>query len=295
MKNKKTLEKEMRKALQCENEGNFSAAFACFNNALNRHTENRLTILFEMGCFLFRTGQYAEALDSMIQCHKGGYNSNEIENIVMEAYYTPNIEEFAGQYHQNTSLLKDYEGCEISNFPMFKNLTYKFIPFSEKKYAIFDGDKKKFTTLIDFSSQTLDIDFDSKQSYMIKNEYNIANLTMLENQTRQDHANSFSTTQMPIFCVYENKAAFIEQLQILPLAPLLEKNRVVFLFGRQEAIEYFNRETAVFPNLFINMGKHDVYYKAIEAAKLTKLKTEGIHYQNLMQLFSASFDTPKAT
>jgi len=290
MHTKTALKIELEKALQYEDEGNFDAAKSCFNQALNYYTADRLMIMFEMSCFLFRAGLYADALDSMIQCHKGDYNTNEIETIIMEAYYTPNIDEFADRYRQNISLLKTYGGCDISDFPTFKELTYKFLPFSEKKYNIFDNDKKIFTTIIDFSSQTLDISFNPKQIYMIKNEYNIANLTALEKQTRQDNTNSFATTQMPIFLVYENKDIFLEHLQILPLAPLLENNRIVFLFGFQETIDYFNKETAVFPNLYIKMGTHDPYYKAIEQTKLTRLKKGEINYQNLMQMFSASFD-----
>ncbi len=293
MDNKTALEKELEIALQSEKEGNFNTALSCFNKALDSHPADILTIMFEMSCFLFRTGQYADALDSMIQCHKGGFKKDEIEEIIMEAYYAPNIDEFANQYHQNVSLLKKYDGCEISDFPTFEELTYKVIPFSEKKYTIFNKDKRIFTTIIDSSSQTLDIAFNSKQIYMIKNEYNIANLTALEKQTKQDNTNSFSTTQLPIFLVYDNKDIFLEHLQILTLALLCDNNRLIFLFGLQETIDYFNRESAIFPNLFIKMGKHDAYYKTVEEAKLAKLKKGGINYQNLMQMFSASFGTPQ--
>jgi hypothetical protein len=292
MDNKAALEQELEKALQHENEGDFNTALSCFNKALGSHPSDRLTIMFEMSRFLFRTGQYAGALDLMIQCHKQGYQIDEIEAIVMEAYYVPNIDEFAQQYHQNVSLLKKYTGCEISDFPAFEELTYKFIPFSEKKYAIFNNDEKIFTTIIDATSQTLDIAFNSKQIYMIKNEYNITNLTALEKQTKQDNINSFSTTLLPLFLLYENKDVFLEHLQILSLAPLLENGRITFLFGLQDTIDYFNRETAVFPNLFIKMEKQDAYYKSVEEAKLDKLKKSEINYQNLMQLFSTSFDTP---
>jgi hypothetical protein len=290
MNTRTALKIKLEKALRYEEEGNFNAALSCFNHALNNYTADRLIVLFEMSCFLFRAGFYADALDSMIQCHKGDYNSNEIEAIIMDAYYIPNIDEFADRYQQNIRILKNYEGCEIFDFPTFEELTYKFIPFSERKYNIFDNDKKIFTTIVDSSSYTLNISFNPKQIYMIKNEYNIKNLTALEQQTRQDNTNSFATTQMPIFLVYENKDIFLAHLQILPLASLLENNRIVFLFGLQETIDYFNKETAVFPNLYIKMGTHDPYYKAIEQTKLTRLKKGEINYQNLMQMFSASFD-----
>lgn len=288
---KSEYENVLEKALALESQGKVTAALSALNKAEIEYPSSRFSIKFEISCILFRAGLFDKALESMIQCHQNDFRKDEIETIVMEAYYDPNIDEFKKHYNQNTSFLIDSAGYRKTDFPIFTDLNHRFIPFTEKKYAIFKVSTKEFTGMADFSKKTLNVDLDPRQIYMVKNEYNITNLNALEKLTRQDHTHGFSKTKLPIFLVYDNKNQLFDHFQILNLSPVFQTGRINIFFNPEQAVSHFNSEDGIYPNLFIYMDNNDKYYNIVEEAKSARVKKENINYQNLMQMFNASLGT----
>lgn len=291
MGKKSELEEKLAAVLQDEQDGNFDRALSSYNAMLEQFHGDQLPILWEMAAFLFRSRVYGDALGLLVKCHQSGYKKAEIESFIMEAYYEPNIEEFRECYEQNIAKLHNYSGILNKKFPAFDELHCRFVPFSETRYIIFDQKKARFTTVVDFTEQTVDVSANPQQIYLIKNEYNLSNLIATERVTRIDNTGTFSTAQLPLYFLYDERESFVEHLQIFSLGPLLERGRTCFLFGQKETSTYFGTDLAASPTLYLNMEKgDDPYFKIIEEAKFALVKKEIINYQNLMHMFQAAID-----
>ena len=108
-------------------------------------------VLFQWAGFLFRGGKYEKALEAYIRCHKTGSFCTEIENIVLDAFYHPNLKIFEECYSQNVACLQGHVGKSLGGFPEFSSLSFKFIPYSENRYAVFDSSAKNFLYDIKFT------------------------------------------------------------------------------------------------------------------------------------------------
>ena len=292
MQAQEQLEMTLQKALDFENEDKIDEALDCYRQSLEKFPANQGQILFQMASFLFRSGNYVDALRNLVKSYNTGYQRVETEKTILEAYYEPNKQTFFDTFIKNVEFLSNYSLCNIEAFPGFASLSYRFIPFSETQYTIFDNNKKLFISDIELAQPQPKSGYNDNTVLLIKNEFNAAKLSIYEEDTRNRNTNSYVTTSLPLYLVYEDQHMFCEFLQVSPFHSLLENERFVFLFGVDQVNEWFNSETAVFPTVYLNMsGKEDRYYVSIEQLKQKLTRNGNIGYQNLMLIFNQSFKT----
>ncbi len=143
-----------------------------YRQALKKCGDNPGPVLFEMGKFLFTQGIYAEALEVFLKCHQAKYHPEEVENIIMEAYYQPNVEEFKINYQKNVEQLSQYPYIFTKDYPNFSELCYCFIPYSDTKFVIFDRKTRKFRADFDLKQGGRNYEnFKANDTILIKNEF----------------------------------------------------------------------------------------------------------------------------
>jgi len=169
----KEYELTLKSAIDEELKGNIDSAILLYKKALKESGEDAGVVLFEVGDFLFSHGRYGEALEAFVECHQLGFKTNEIEHFIMSSYYEPNIEEFRSNYEKNAEALSKYEHIYSREFSQFSELNYRFLPYSETRFAVFDMRLRKFSGDFDLKSFGYGIDgYKDKDILMIKNETN---------------------------------------------------------------------------------------------------------------------------
>ena len=287
-------EKILKQALSYENEGEYGKASDCYRQLIQDDDQNQGPLLFQLAASLFQAGEYGEALDVFVKCHKAGHQCMEVEEIVLEAYHQPNLKDFADRYAENVKHFSNYQFCHINSFPKFESLSYRFIPYSETKYIIFDNKAKKFLSQTELADQGNIQKFHKNAVLMIKNEFNVCKLSKYVEDTSNKEDKIYVTTSNPLYLIYESEQIFFEFLQISPFGELLGNDKCIFLFGFNQVKEFFLSKDALLPSHYINMaGQEDPYYFCVEQLRQKMLKSGDVSYQNLMAIFNQSFNAMK--
>ena len=117
-------------------------------------TENDVKAEFygSFAYFLFRVSEYEECLNMFIRAQKYGYPSEEIKEIIWQAFVKPNLDEFKDTYNNNIKLLLS-NGC-ILNAVEFDDLNFWLIPTSVKNvYYIYDKKEELIKERFEFNAQ----------------------------------------------------------------------------------------------------------------------------------------------
>lgn len=244
-------------AMNEESKGNFEEALVLYRQALKESGDDVGVVLFEMGAFLFSREMYEEALGVLIKCHNLNYKTAEIEQMIMHAYYEPNIDEFKDNYEKNISTLSQYEHIYRREYPSFCDLNYRFIPYSETKFAVFNVNARKFIDTIDLGLKRYNIEkYKSNDVIIIKNEVSYLVIEECLDITKDTEA--FLWAKIPMYLYYEEFYEFVEFLQICSLTKALDSGRLVFLFGINEVDRWFKNPQSIIPGQLLNVsGEND--------------------------------------
>ncbi len=222
-----------------------------YRQVLRECGDNPGPVFYKIGKLLFFQGLYAEALEAFIKCHQVRYCAEEIENIIIEAYYQPNIDEFKTRYEANVDRLSNYQYIFARDYPDFSELQYCFIPYSDSKFAVFDKKTREFRADYDLKQVKNYEKFKPGDLMLIKNEFNVNNILVLEHKTRD--AKPFLWMKIPFYLYYENFDEFVQYLQVYDFTKLLGMERLVFLFGVNEIDNWFSEPQSVIPKHLLNM------------------------------------------
>ena len=222
----------------------FKEAVKLLNNTIEQEFENKGEALFELAIFFMNFQMTEDALDILIDCYNIKYKKEEVLDIILDVYYKPNIDEFKTNYEKNIDLLKSYKYIQIKNFPLFEELNYAFIPYSETKFIIFDKKIKLFSKVIDHGINYCDLNqFETNEIVLINEETNSENILSCLEKT--DDLTLFMR-KVPLYLLYENRNSFLDYLQLLELEAVLKTERVVILFGLTDCKNWFeNRQTLI--------------------------------------------------
>lgn len=259
----KGYELTLELAMSEEYKGNFQEALALYRQALKESGDDAGVVLFEMGAFLFSHEIYEEALGALIKCHNLKYKTDEIEQMIMSAYYEPNINEFRDNYEKNTSALLKYDHIYRKEYPEFSKLSYRFIPYSETKFAVFNVNTSQFIHTIDLGLKRYNIDkYKANDVLIIKNEISHFIIEECLNITKDPE--TFLWTKIPMYLYYDEFNEFVEFLQICDLSKALDTQRVVFLFGTSEVERWFDHPQSIIPSQLLNVsGESDDLFNQI--------------------------------
>lgn len=222
----------------------FKEAVKLLNNTIEEELENKGEALFELAVFFMNFQMTEDALDILIECYNIEYKKEKVLDIILDVYYKPNIDELKKNYQKNITLLKSYKYIQIKNFPLFEELNYAFIPYSETKFIIFDKKTKSFSKVIDHGINYYDLNqFETNEIVLINEETNSENIRVCLERTNDP---TLFMMKIPLYLLYESKDSFLEYLQLLELETVLKTERVVILFGLSDCKNWFeNRQTLI--------------------------------------------------
>ncbi len=189
-------------------------------------------------------------LEALLKSHRDGINKQAIENIVHEHYYIPYQDQHKQNYLSNIDLLRNYSYINSQDYPDFDELSFQFIPVSTSKFAIYDQKKCEFISDIDLTIQLDVSQCKIKEVYLIKNEFRVDNILAYEKASQDPQPFLWSRT--PLFLYYTDINEFVQYLQLFDFSPVLESNRIVFLFGMEELEQYFSDPQAFIPKRLFN-------------------------------------------
>lgn len=252
------FESILESAIEEENKGNFENAMNHYSLALEKSNGKSGAVLFRYAIFLFNQKSHKDALKNFISCYNLNYNRSEIEELVMNAYYTPNLNIYKANYENNVSNLKKYAYIYKVDFPSFDDLSYRFLPYLDKELVIFDNNSKHFISdfYIGSDDNTASLNkYKPKDILLIKNAYNFEQIIAYENKTADPLPVAWEKD--PLYLFYEDFKTFSQFLQIFDLTNILEKNRIVFLFGMEDVNKWFSEPQAVIPSSFIGLESNN--------------------------------------
>lgn len=243
----------LKKAQTAAEQGDLEQAIKHYTASLANSGENQGKVLWELAFFLFSLGNYAEALECFVKCHGLNYRSQEVVDIIMEAYYEPNTEEFKLNYERNVDLLSRYPYITKQEFPDFSSLRRRFIPFSDSEFVAYDLQSKEFTYRVDLNpNATYSDTFKPNDVVISVEEYNVARVGRLAEETEDSQL--LLTMKMPLYMYYHSFDKFLHCLQLWDLRQLLKPERIVFLFGKPELDDWFANPKVFIPSYILHLS-----------------------------------------
>lgn len=226
------------KMLELEEQGKGEDAVVLGEKVLEVFPEERERILFELGKLKFRMRKDKEALLDFVDAYGISCNQ-EIYELILEAYLSPNQENCLELYEHNLELLKEY--------PYYENVypeeEPRFFPIwqDEELLICVDCQEKNFAR---DTRREMEAPLQADERYLIQNEMWQETILLCEKSCRISEP--FMDANIPMFLVYD-RIFWILFLQLYDLQELMKRKRIVFLVGVQSVEEYFGREERILP------------------------------------------------
>jgi len=187
----------------------------------------------ESAVYLLRMGgDYKVAYTQFVGLYNEGQFQDECLDIMTSAFYTPNVKLMQNRYEKNCAALSKYPYIFRTDFPKFEELSLRFYPFDDNGYLPFALQKQEFGGYVNFNDPVVSRNFFKKLDNPIlakdvysqyELEYLYDNVRPSEDIGRENH----------LYLHYESWETFCAHLQVLNVRRLLEKKKIVFLFGEE--------------------------------------------------------------
>lgn len=158
-----------------------------------------------------------------------GIFKESILEIMDEAFYAPNVKLMKAHYKKNCALLEKYPYIFRKDFLKFEDLPIKFYPFDHTSYTPCYSAQERFGEYIDFRDTVIKHYFfkDLEKPVLATDIYSQYELEYLRDNVRRSE---FVARENHIYLHYTSWAEFCSYLPCLNLKPVLEEQKVVFLF-----------------------------------------------------------------
>lgn len=187
----------------------------------------------EAAAYLLQSGEnYLAAYTTFYNLYNRNLFRDDCLSIMTGAFYEPNIKPQKNRYEKNCAALRKYPYLFRRDFPAFEDLPIRFYPFDDKGYLPFSPARERFDPYVDFNHpvisrnffQNLDNPILAKDVYsQYELEYLYDNVRPSEDIGRENH----------IYLHYDSWENFCAHLQVLNIRQLLDKKKIVFLFGEE--------------------------------------------------------------
>ena len=104
----------------------------------------------------FSHGNYEVAYTFFVSLYNRGLFQEELMNLILQAFYLPNVEKLKKQYEENCRVLEEYPYFFRQEFPDFDDLPVLFFPFNEKGFLPFYQDENRFGEYVNFNRPVID-------------------------------------------------------------------------------------------------------------------------------------------
>lgn len=187
----------------------------------------------EAAAYLLQSGEnYQAAYTTFYSLYARDLFRDDCLSIMTGAFYEPNIKPQKNRYEKNCAALRKYPYLFRRDFPAFEDLPIRFYPYGDRGYLPFSPARERFDPYVDFNHpvisrnffQNLDDPILAKDVYsQYELEYLYDNVRPSEDIGRENH----------IYLHYESWETFCAYLQVLNIRQLLDKKKIVFLFGEE--------------------------------------------------------------
>ena len=104
----------------------------------------------------FSQGSYQMAYASFVSLYNRGYYQAELMDLMLQAFYLPNVDEQKARYEANCQALAKYAYLFQKDFPAFEDLPVLFFPYDDQGFIPFSKSENQFGAYIDFNRPVID-------------------------------------------------------------------------------------------------------------------------------------------
>ena len=187
----------------------------------------------EAAAYLLQSGEnYQAAYTTFYNLYNRNLFRDDCLSIMTGAFYDPNVKPQKNRYEKNCAALRKYPYLFRRDFPAFEDLPIRFYPYGDRGYLPFSPAEERFDPYVNFNHpvisrnffQNLDNPILAKDVYsQYELEYLYDNVRPSEDIGRENH----------IYLHYESWETFCAHLQVLNIRQLLDKKKIIFLFGEE--------------------------------------------------------------
>lgn len=190
----------------------------------------------EAAAYLFDSGDdYRVPYTCFQSLYNRGHFCQELMDLMVSAFYAPNLKPQQRMYERNCKLLNKYPYCFRKEFPAFDALPIKFFPFNDEGYIPFDTRADRFGEYMNFHDTVIDRNFfqDLDNPIFAADVYSQYQLEYLNDNVRRSE---WVGRENHIYLHYTDWAVFCAYLQCLDLRDLLKSEKLVFLAEEEKAL-----------------------------------------------------------
>lgn len=230
--------KYLNKALDLEEAGYVTEALLLMDKLITAFPQDQEALHLELAKMKYRNGNEKDALLDFIALYENAH-AEEIYELVLEAYYIPKRKKLEALYQDNKKLLENYP--LYRNFNHDSNVTVIPIWQDEAMIICVNLETKQFATAI-YERNTYE--FAPDTVVMIVNELWMDMLLDCEIHSRI--STPFLDEQLPMYAAFD-QIYWELFIQLYDLHELTEKERIVFLVGRETLTQYLKEKMVFVP------------------------------------------------
>lgn len=178
----------------------------------------------------FSKGDYRTAYTVFVSLYNRGLFQDDLMNMMVQAFYLPNIEKQKKRYAENQRLLEKYPYFFHSGFLSFEDLPILFFPYDDDGFLPFYRTENRFGDYINFNNPVIDRWFfkDLEKPMLAEDVYSQYQLEYLCDTVRKSE---WAGRENHVYLHYTDWAVFCSYLQCLSFKKPLREEKFVFLFG----------------------------------------------------------------
>ena len=167
-----------------------------------------------------------------VSLYNQGHFQDEIMNLMLQAFYLPNVQKQRKQYDRNCRALARYPYCFRDGFPDFDALPILFFPFDDQGFVPFLQAENRFGEYVDFNDPVIDRYFfeDLENPILAEDVFSQYQLEYLNDNVRKSE---WVGRENHIYLHYTNWNQFCGYLPCLDFVQLLKDKKLVFLMEEE--------------------------------------------------------------
>lgn len=192
--------------------------------------------VFEATVYVFSyDGDYKICYSSFVRLYNKGFFQNEIFEILLQAFYVPNMDKVQKQYEKNVKRLASYDYIFRKDFPEFDDLLVKFFPYDDGGFIPFDTKTNSFRTYVNNADEPHTPRYffkDLSKPILAENVYTEYEIGYLYDNVRRSEDVAMENH---IYLHYDSFDEFCSYLCMINLGDFFVNRKLVFLFGEEIA------------------------------------------------------------
>lgn len=176
----------------------------------------------------FSNGDYKTSYKTFVSLYNRGYFKAEIMNIMLQAFYEPNVKKQKKLYEKNCKVLSSYPYLFQKNFVEFDNLPILFFPYDNDGFIPYNVAEDRFESYVNFNDNIINRYFfkDLENPILADDVYSQYQLEYLNDNVRKSE---WVARENHIYLNYTNWSVFCAYLQCIDWKAILNDQKFVFL------------------------------------------------------------------